>query len=379
MFTSKLPNQGVTVFTIMSKMAAEYNAINLSQGFPDFDVSKELIASVNKYMQAGYNQYAPMQGVPRLRAAITKMIKTTYNCTVNPENEITITSGATEGLYAGIQALINNGDEVIIFDPSYDSYAPAVKMAGGAPVHIALMPPNFNIDWQKVHEQVSSKTKMIIINSPHNPSGAIVSQDDMAELEKIAVENDIYVLSDEVYEHIVYDNGSHESILKYPSLYNRSMAVFSFGKTFHATGWKVGYVIAPHHLTDEIRKVHQFITFSVHTPTQYALADFLQQEENHSTLRSYYQQKRDFFAERISNSRFDLLPCKGSYFQLLSYKKISDKPETQMAEHLTKEYGVASIPVSVFYKNKIENQILRFCFAKTDETLEKATDILCKI
>ena len=376
--TSRLPETGTSIFTVMSRMALEHEAINLSQGFPDFPVSTTLIDLINKNMLAGHNQYAPMPGVPGLRKVIAEVVEKTYNRVTNPETEITITAGGTEALFSTIAALVAAKDEVILFDPSYDSYAPAIRLNGGIPVQINLNPPDFSIDWDQVNSKITSKTKMIMINTPHNPSGAVLTENDLKTLEGIALKHGLLVLSDEVYERIIFDNLTHESILKYPALASQSVAVFSFGKTFHATGWKTGYTVAPEYLTREIRKAHQFITFSVNTPVQMALATYMTNSENYLHLGEFYQQKRDYFLQQISGSSFEPLPCHGSYFQLLSYKHITDKSEVDMAEWMTKEHKVASIPVSAFYKDKNDNRLLRFCFAKSEDTLQRAATILRK-
>lgn len=376
--TSRLPETGTSIFTVMSRMALEHGAINLSQGFPDFPVSTTLIDLINKNMLAGHNQYAPMPGVPGLRKVIAEVVEKTYNRITNPETEITITAGGTEALFSTIAALVAAKDEVILFDPSYDSYAPAIRLNGGIPVQINLNPPDFSIDWDQVNSKITSKTKMIMINTPHNPSGAVLTENDLKTLEGIALKHGLIVLSDEVYERIIFDNLTHESILKYPALASQSVAVFSFGKTFHATGWKTGYTVAPEYLTREIRKAHQFITFSVNTPVQMALATYMTNSENYLHLGEFYQQKRDYFLQQISGSSFEPLPCHGSYFQLLSYKHITDKSEVDMAEWMTKEHKVASIPVSAFYKDKNDNRLLRFCFAKSEDTLQRAAAILRK-
>lgn len=360
-------------------MALDYDAINLSQGFPDFMIDEKIISLVHRYMLEGNNQYAPMPGTPVLRNAIAKVILETHGRKVNPETEITITAGATESTYSVIAALISPGDEVIVFDPAYDSYNPAVRLNGGIPIHINLIGDDFSVDWSLVRSKISSKTKMIIINTPQNPSGAILRQKDLEELEKIVLEFDLLVLSDEVYERLIFDNNQHQSVLRYPKLAERSLAVFSFGKTFHATGWKVGYVVAPDYLTQEVRKAHQFVTFSVNTPVQLALAEYVGDPNHYLSLGDFYQKKRDFFLEHIKGSSFEPLVSHGSYFQLLSYKNISSKPDVEMAEELTRKFKVASIPVSVFYQDKTDNRLLRFCFAKKEETLIKACAILRSI
>ncbi len=373
---SRLPDVGTSIFTVMSKMALDYDAINLSQGFPDFMIDEKIISLVHRYMLEGNNQYAPMPGTPALRTAIARVILETYGRTVDPETEITITAGATESTYSLIAALISGGDEVIIFDPAYDSYNPAVRLNGGIPVHINLNDIDFSVDWNLVRSKITPRTKMIIINTPQNPSGAILRRKDLEELEKIALEFNLLVLSDEVYERLIYDNNRHESVLRYPGLEAQSLAVFSFGKTFHATGWKVGYVVAPAYLTHEVRKAHQFVTFSVNTPVQLALAEYLSDPAHYLSLGDFYQKKRDFFLEHIKGSSFEPLASHGSYFQLLSYRNISSKPDVEMAEELTKKFKVASIPVSVFYQDKTDNRLLRFCFAKKEETLVQACKIL---
>jgi methionine aminotransferase len=373
---SRLPDVGTSIFTIMSKMALDYGAINLSQGFPDFMIDEKIIALVHQYMLEGNNQYAPMPGTPALRKAIAGVVQGSFGRTVDPDTEILVTSGATEGTYSIIAALISSGDEVIIFDPSYDSYNPVVRLNGGVPIHLNLVGSGFSIDWDVVRSKITSRTKMIIINTPHNPTGAVLLEKDLRELEKIVLEYDLLVLSDEVYERLIFDGIQHESVLRYPAMAEHCLAVFSFGKTFHATGWKVGYVVAPAHLTDEVRRAHQFVVFSVNTPVQLALAEYLQNPEHYLSLGKFYQQKRDFFLDQIKGSSFEPLASHGSYFQLLSYRNISGKPDVEMAEELTKKFKVASIPVSVFYQDKSDNRLLRFCFAKKEETLEKACTIL---
>jgi methionine aminotransferase len=376
---SRLPDISTSIFAIMSKMAADHGAINLSQGFPDFSVDPVIIDLIHQFMKAGHNQYAPMPGAPALRNVISEVISKTYNHPVNPETEITISAGATEALFAAIAAFVHPGDEVIVFDPAYDSYNPAIRLNGGVPVHINLKYPDFSIDWEEVKSRMTSRTRMIMVNTPQNPSGAVLTADDLKQLEQLAVEHDLIVLSDEVYERIIFDNIRHESVLHYPNLAKRSIAVFSFGKTFHATGWKVGYAIAPEALTREIRKMHQFITFSVNTPVQLALAEYMKTPTHYENLGSFYQQKRDYFLQGIKGSSFEPMPCHGSYFQSLSYKNISSLPDRQMAEELTVKHKVASVPVSVFYNDKTDNKLLRFCFAKSEQTLDQAMEILRKI
>jgi len=373
---SRLPDVGTSIFTVMSKKALDCGAINLSQGFPDFMIDEKIISLVHKYMLAGNNQYAPMPGTVELRRSIADVIQNSFGRTFDPDNEITITAGATESTYSVIAALISPGDEVIIFDPAYDSYNPVVRLNGGVPIHINLSPFDFSVPWDVVRAKVNERTRMIIINTPHNPSGAILMEDDMEELQKIVLDNDLLVLSDEVYERLIFDGLQHQSVLRYPGLSENSLAVFSFGKTFHATGWKVGYVAASRPLMEEVRKAHQFVTFAVNTPVQLALAEYLQTPAHYLGLAGFYQKKRDFFLDQIKGSSFEPLPCHGSYFQLLSYKNISNKTEVEMCEDLTTKFKVASIPISVFYQDGTDNRVLRFCFAKREETLEKACAIL---
>lgn len=373
---SRLPDVGTSIFTVMSKMAHDHGAINLSQGFPDFKVSEKLIELIHQQMEAGHNQYAPMPGVAILRNTIAEIIRQTYKHNVDPDTEITITAGGTEAIFATITGLISAGDEVILFDPSYDCYDPAIRLNGGVPISINLTPPDFAIDWDKVKSKITPKTRMIMINTPQNPSGTILTELDLKILEEIVNEHGLLVLSDEVYERIIFDQQTHQSVMRFPGLASHSIAIFSFGKTFHATGWKVGYAVAPKMITQEIRKAHQFITFSVNTPIQLALAEYMTQPEHYTGLSKFYQQKRDFFLDHIKGSSFKPMTCHGSYFQLLSYEGISSKSDVEMAEWLTKEHKLASIPVSVFYKDKTDNKLLRFCFAKGEETLIQAAEIL---
>lgn len=376
---SRLPEVGTSIFSVMSKMALEHQAINLSQGFPDFPVSEKLIDLIYQNMKSGHNQYAPMPGVPSLRKVIAEVITATYQRPTDFETEVTVTAGGTEAIFSTIAALIGSGDEVILFDPAYDCYDPAIRLNGGVPVHVNLKQPRFEIDWQEVQDKITPNTKMIMVNTPHNPSGAVLNKQDMLTLQEIALKHDLIVLSDEVYERIIFDGISHQSVLKYPHLAKRSIAVFSFGKTFHATGWKVGYTVASEELTREIRKAHQFITFSVNTPIQFALAEYLGDSENYLYLGKFYQQKRDFFLGQIKGSSLKPLPCFGSYFQLLSYDGVSTKNEMEMAAWMTKEKRLAPIPVSAFYKDGSDQKLLRFCFAKSDTTVENAAKILRSI
>lgn len=376
--SSRLPEVGTSIFAVMSKMATEHGAINLSQGFPDFPVDAALINLIHEKMKAGHNQYAPMPGVPALRQSIAQVISDTYQHHVDADAEVTITAGATEALFATISAFVGPGSEVIFFEPAYDCYSPAIRLNGGIPVPIELAPP-FRIDWQEVERRISPATRILMINTPHNPAGVVLSPSDLQELERLALKYGLIVISDEVYERLIFDGQSHESVLKYPALFQQSVAVFSFGKTFHATGWKIGYTVAPATLTSEIRKAHQFITFSVNTPVQWALAEHLQHPEHYLELAAFYQRKRDFFLEQIKGSSLEALPCQGSYFQLLSYRNASTKPDVEMAEWLTQMQKVASIPVSVFTTRKTNHFLLRFCFAKNEETLALAAEILRKL
>lgn len=376
---SKLPNVGTTIFTVMGKLANEHSAINLSQGFPDFSCSEELIGLVNKYMVSGQNQYAPMEGLMPLRKILSEKTEALYSTTYDPETEITITSGATQAIYTAITAIIRENDEVIIFEPAYDCYQPAIELNGGKTIYVSLKAPNYTIDWSEVKKMINHRTKMIIINTPHNPTGTILSSRDMEQLEKLTQSTDIVILSDEVYEHIIFDGYEHQSVARFPKLAERSIIVSSFGKTFHATGWKTGYCVAPKKLMAEFRKVHQFLVFSCNTPIQYALAEYLKDKNNYLGLGNFYQKKRDHFNMLIKNSKFEFQPSAGTYFQLLRYKGISKEKDTDYAVRLIKEFGVASIPVSVFYHEAIDDHVLRFCFAKKEETLEKAAEILNKI
>ncbi|MGI9542847.1 MAG: methionine aminotransferase [Cyclobacteriaceae bacterium] len=376
---SKLPDEGTTIFTIMSKMALDHGAINLSQGFPDFDISAELIDLVHKFMQKGANQYAPMQGVPAFREAISSKIKTCYDADLDPISEITVTAGATEALYSAITALVEPGDEVIIFDPAYDLYHPAVLLNQGIPIHITLTAPDFAIDWSQVEDRITNRTKLIVVNTPNNPAGVTLSPNDLDQLTKLVEKHGMYLLSDEAYEHIIFDKTLHQSILRYPALREQGIAISSFGKTFHATGWKIGYLAANKRLTEEIRKVHQFVTFSINTPIQHALAAYLEQPDHYLQLPDFYQSKRDYFLELMAGSRFKPLKCQGTYFQVMDYTGMSDLSDMEMAEWMTKTQGVAAIPFSVFYQHAPEQKLLRFCFAKKESTLEQAAEILCKI
>jgi len=376
---TKLPSTGNSIFTTMTGLAAEHNALNLSQGFPDFNCPKELIDLVHHYMKKGYNQYAPMAGVPELRKKIALKTEKLYSAQYDWQTEVTIVPGGTLGLFCAISAVVRENDEVIVIEPAYDSYLPAIELNGGKAVFSKLKFPNFNIDWNEIKKLINFKTRAIIINSPHNPSGSVFSAQDMAQLEKLVENTDIVIISDEVYEHIIFDGFEHQSVARYPKLASRSLIISSFGKTYHATGWKMGYIIAPEKLSAELRKIYQYVAFTAMTPVQYALADFLDNEAHYLGLGKFYQQKRDLFRSLIKKSRFKLMPCCGSYFQLLGYDKIEKLSDMEMAVKMTKDNGIAGIPISTFYHDKTDNQILRFCFAKGDETLEKAAEILCAI
>jgi methionine aminotransferase len=377
MLRSKLPDVGLTIFSVMTKLSNDYNAINLSQGFPDFDVHSDLVNLVNKYMRSGHNQYAPMQGVLILREMIAEKVMELYNAVYDPVSEITVTSGATEALFAAIAAVVHKGDEVIVLEPAFDSYVPAIELNGGIPVYVKFRFPEYRIDWDEVKQAVTTKTRLIILNSPHNPTGAVLSGDDIAALKNIVINTEILILSDEVYEHIIFDGIRHESISRHPELLSRSFVISSFGKTYHATGWKIGYCLAPAALSKEFQKVHQFLTFASNTPIQFAYAEFMQNKDVY--LSAFYQQKRDRFLKLIEKSRFKPIPCHGTYFQMLDYSEISDESDMEFSKRLIIEHGVASIPPSVFYHQKDDHNVLRFCFAKTDETLDKAAEKLCKI
>jgi len=377
--SSKLPNVGTTIFTVMSGLAKEHNAINLSQGFPDFGCDPKLLELAQKHMQAGFNQYAPMPGVIQLRECISKIISTCYSYNYHPDTEITITAGATQAIYTAIAAFIHSGDEAIVFEPAYDCYIPAIELHGAKAVISQLDPISFSINWNDVRSKITARTKMIIINSPHNPSGAIINSNDLLELEKIVAGKNIIVLSDEVYEHMVFDGQLHQSMARNKTLAAQSIIVSSFGKTVHTTGWKIGYVSAPKELMAEFRKVHQFLVFAVNHPFQLALADFLSESKNYSELKHFYQNKRDLFLKLTKDSRLKSLKTSGTYFQLMSYKTISEETDTDFAIRLTKEKKLATIPLSVFYTNKHDNKVLRFCFAKKDETLEQAAEVINKL
>jgi methionine aminotransferase len=378
-FQSKLPQTGTTIFSVMSGLAQQHGAINLSQGFPDYDCAPELVQLVNKAMQQGHNQYAPMPGILALREAISSKTQDLYGAVYHPENEITITAGGTQAIFSAICATVHPNDEVIIFEPAYDCYAPAIQLMGGVVKRMELEPPDYRINWNMVRRLISSRTKMIILNSPHNPTGTILQEEDIRELINLTNKTDILILSDEVYEHIIFDGQPHRSMARYPELAERSIICASFGKLFHITGWKIGYCMAPAWLMNEFRKIHQFNVFAVNTPMQYALADFLSIKEAYLGLAKFYQEKRDYFRAGLENSRFKLLPCAGSYFQSVHYSSISAEKDLDFAKKLITESGVAAIPNSAFYSKKTDYGILRFCFAKKQETLEKAVEQLLKV
>ncbi|MFK8101919.1 MAG: methionine aminotransferase [Saprospiraceae bacterium] len=376
---SKLPTVGTTIFSVMSQLAKAHEAINLSQGFPDFDCDPALMELVNQYMNAGKNQYAPMTGVPALTEQIAQKIEKMYGAKLSAADEITITVGATQAIFTIISSCIQVGEEVILIEPAYDSYRPSIELCGGVPVCYELTKPDFKIDWDHFKALVTSKTKMIIINTPHNPTGSILTATDLEALQALTRDTNIIVLSDEVYEHLIYDGVQHESVLRYPELLARSFVTFSFGKTFHATGWRVGYCVAPKYLMKEFRKVHQFNVFTINTPTQYALADYLKTASNYLGLGDFFQKKRDYFLSAISTSRFKPIPCQGTYFQLVDYSAISLERDVEFAKRITKDYRVAAIPISVFYSSGRNDHVIRFCFAKKEETLAAAAEMLCTI
>jgi methionine aminotransferase len=376
---SKLPKSGISIFAVMTALANEHKAINLAQGFPDFSCSPKLISLVDHYMKKGFNQYAPMPGVMNLREKIAEKTETLYGAKYSPDTEVTVIPGGTHGLYAAISAFVREGDEVIVLEPCYDSYVPAITVNGGRPVFAELKHPDYRIDWNEFRKLINYKTKMIIINTPHNPSGSTLTEQDMQKLQKLVANSEIIVLSDEVYEHIIFDDLEHQSVARFPKLAERSLIVSSFGKTYHTTGWKMGYVLAPANLTQEFRKVHQFMCFSANTPVQYALADFMDDKSAYLELPAFYQEKRDRFRKLVEGSRFKLLSCEGSYFQLMSYSKITQEKDMAFAQRLTREYGVATIPVSAFYHKNNDEHVLRFCFAKSGEILERAAEIICRV
>lgn len=375
---SKLPKVGTTIFTHMSRLAEEHKAINLAQGFPEFDCSPELQKLVDKYIRQGKNQYAPMAGVMALREAISQKVFHATNTEYHPESEITVTSGATEALYVAISAIINVGDEVIVFEPAYDSYVPAIEMNGGIPVFVTLDPLYESINWDLVSAKITDKTKAILINTPHNPTGKVWTLADLHELAELALKHDLLVISDEVYEHIIFDNHAHISASSIPALAERTFVCGSFGKTFHTTGWKVGYCLAPKELTIEFRKIHQYMVFSVVTPFQFAIAEYLSEPGHYLNLSAFYEAKRDLFVNAIKDIGFTIKPSEGSFFQNVDYRNLSDENDLILAERLTRESGVASIPVSSFYDGEVDYKVLRFCFAKNDDTLLRGAELLSK-
>lgn len=373
---SKLPNSGTTIFSVMTRLAIANNAVNLAQGFPDFDTDPVLIAYVNEAMQQGHNQYAPMPGVPELCHAISKQTTHDFGYTPDPETEVTITAGGTQALFSIIGAIIGPGDNVIVLEPCYDSYIPSVQAFGGTVTPIPLEVPDFRVDWSRVENAITTTTKAIIINSPQNPSGSILLDSDMMKLQEIAAKHDLYVISDEVYAHIIFDGERHESVIRYPDLYKRSFAVFSFGKSLHVTGWKTGYVVAPAELTSEFRKIHQFNVFSGNRPVQWAIARYLEKDVDLSHLAGFYEAKRDFFMDTMKELPLDFLPCRGSYFAIARYDGLSEMNDLEYAKFLTQKAGVATIPLSPFYKEGSDEKIVRFCFAKKEETILEAANRL---
>jgi methionine aminotransferase len=377
---SKLPNVGTTIFTVMSKMAQDYGAINLSQGFPDFDCPERLRELVAQHLNGRKNQYPPMAGIPSLRQQIANKVKDYYGCDVDPETQVTVTSGATEALFDAVHAVVTTGDEVIVFDPAYDCYEPAVQLAGGITIHVPLTLPDYGMDWDRLEQAINSRTRLIIINSPHNPCGSILSKSDHDKLAALIRDYDIFILSDEVYEHMVFDGVEHESVLGHEELRAKSFAVFSFGKTYHATGWKLAYCVAPEKLTTEFRKIHQYVTFTTSSFVQYAIADFMAECPEHTReLPDFYEEKRDTFCNLIAASRFKFTPSKSTYFQLVDYSAISNKSDVEFTNYLTQNKGVAAIPLAPFYEKPPATKIIRFCFCKDDSTLQQAARILCEL
>jgi methionine aminotransferase len=376
---SKLPDTGVTIFTTMSRLALEHGAINLSQGFPDFNCAPELIDAVARYMREGHNQYAPMPGTIPLREALAMKIERLYGHRYDPISEITVTSGATEALFASLTALVHPGDEVLLFQPAYDSYVPAIQLSGGTPVFVTMRPPDYRIDWDEARRAITPRTRVIVLNSPHNPTGMILTADDMRELQRLLEQTDAVVISDEAYEHIVFDGARHESMSRYPAIAERAIVIGSFAKTFHTTGWKIGWTAAPKALSAEVQSIHQWVTFAVNGAIQMAFAEMLRNDPECRSVGAFYQRKRDLFLSLIKESRFRPLPCRGTFFQMMDYSAISSGPDTEVAMWLLKEHGVASIPPSSFLYGVDSGPILRFCFGKQDETLERAADRLRRV
>jgi methionine transaminase len=373
---SKLPAAGTSIFTVMSALATQYKAVNLGQGFPDFEMSHELTALVTEAMNKGLNQYAPMQGYTPLREVLAEKVESLYGTSINPDTQITITPGGTYAIYTALTTVLQPGDEVIVFEPAYDSYIPNIEVNGAVAVRINLEFPAYKINWAAVKQKINPKTRMIMINTPHNPTGAVLSENDMAELRSLVKGTNIFILSDEVYEHLIFDGIAHQSILRYPDLLERSFVCFSFGKVYHCTGWKLGYCISSPALMAEFRKVHQFNCFSCHTPSQAALSIFLKNKEAYLSLGAFLQQKRDYFQELMAATRFTALPSHGSYFQCYTYNRISDESDKDLAIRITKEYRIATIPVSAFYQSGTDNKVIRFCFAKKKETIDAAVERL---
>ena len=375
---SKLPGVGDTIFTVMSSMAKEYNAINLGQGFPDFPMSEKLIHLVNKAMLDGYNQYTHKNGAMELREALSSKIFSLYHQSIDPGTEICITPGATNAIYTALTTVLKPGDEVIMFEPAFDSYLPNIQINGAKAIRINLEYPHYKINWDEVREKLTPATRLILLNSPHNPTGTVLDKEDIEHLKKIVEQTNILILSDEVYEHIIFEGKKHESILKYPELFQRSFVTFSLGKVFHCTGWKLGYCVAPRHLMQEFLNVYQYTAFSCFSPAQYAIAEFLQEKEEYLLLGQKIEKKKNYFQDLMTQTSFQALPSSGSYFQLYNYGHISEKNELEFAIELTKEAGVTAIPVAAFYKEAVNNSVLRFCFAKKEETLQKAADRLIR-
>ncbi len=376
---SKLPQVGTTIFTVMSALASELKAINLGQGFPDFPMNQSLIGYVTDAMKQGFNQYVPMQGYMPLREVLAEKIASLYGPAPSPDTDITITPGGTYAIYTALTSVLQPGDEVIVFEPAYDSYIPNIEINRAVAVRIDLQFPHYNIDWDLVRSKITPRTRMIMLNSPHNPTGAVLREEDIRQLKSIVLQTEILILSDEVYEHLIFDQLSHQSILRHPDLMERSFVCFSFGKVYHCTGWKLGYCVAPDFLMKEFRKVHQFNCFSCHSPSQVALASFLKNRDSYLSLGAFLQQKRDYFASLMAQTRFSPLPSYGSYFQIYRYDRISEEPDRDFAIRLTRQYGVASIPVSAFYRQATDHKVVRFCFAKKQETLEEAAERLLRI
>jgi methionine aminotransferase len=376
---SKLPNIGTSIFTVMSQLAAKHNAINLGQGFPDFPMSAELIECVNKAMQSGGNQYAHTNGVPLLRERLAEKIKYLYDVNINPETNITITPGGTYSIFCAFSTIIQPGDEVIIFEPAYDSYIPNIVFNGGIVVPIELEFPEYSIPWDKVKAAITPKTKAILVNTPHNPTGRVFTKEDILILQEIVLSNNLYLISDEVYEHLIYDNKQHETVMKYPDLFARTFVCFSFGKTYHCTGWKLGYCIAPENIMKEYRKVHQFNAFGCDTPKQIAIAEYMTNKEAYLSIGAMYQEKRDYLRGLLDNTKFVRLPSSGSYFESYRYDTISDEPDTIFAERLVREFGIAIVPMSAFYQKSTDHKVIRLCFAKVKETLDAAAACLQKV